>query len=112
MIDLEPVALNVWDLVCKNIADILQECGLFGLIGVLSIPDPSVEKRIEALKKLNLICQVVIENVAPFNYSVMRVMYNAKQQILNLEILLSAAKNGNEQDFELAKNRLQAQCTH
>jgi hypothetical protein len=42
----------------------------------------------------------------------MRVMCNAKQQILNLEILLSVAKNGNEQDFELAKNRLQAQCTH
>jgi hypothetical protein len=32
---------------------------------------------------------------------------------VDLKIFIeAAAKNGNEQDFELAKNRLQAQCTH
>jgi hypothetical protein len=39
-------------------------------------------------------------------------MYNAKQQILHMEMLLSAAKNNDESGFNEAKSRLNGQSQH
>lgn len=109
---LEDLAQGVWDHVCENIVLILRECDMHGLVGILTAPDPSIESRIHALKKLDSICQVVIDNLTDAQYSTARIMYNAKQQILNLEMLLSAAKNGDNTNFDLAKDRLNGQSTH
>lgn len=109
---LEIVANTIWEHVCQNIVSILKECNLYGLAGILTVPDPSIEKRINALKKLDNICQIIIDNTGDEQYSVSRVMYNAKQQILNLEVLLSAAKNGDEDEFKEAQRLLNGQSTH
>jgi len=109
---LEISANIIWEHVCTNIALILKECDLYGLAGILTIPDPAIENRIHALKKLDKICQMIIDNTGDGQYSVSRVMYNAKQQILHLEMLLSAAKNEDEAGFSEAKSRLNEQSTH
>ena len=109
---LEDLAQDIWDHVCENIKLILQECDMHGLTGILTAPDPSIESRIGALKKLDSICQVVLDNMNDSQYSTSRIMYNAKQQILNLEMLLSAAKNCDKASFDLAKDRLNGQGTH
>ncbi len=112
MSDLEKLASSIWEHVCANITLILQECDLHGLAGILTVPDPSIENRISALKKLDIICELIINSSDPADYSVARIMYNAKQQILNLEILLSAAKNNDPDNFEHAKNCLNGQSKH
>lgn len=112
MSNLEKIASDIWDHVCININLILKECDLHGLTGVLTVPDPSIENRINALKKLDSICELIINSTNPAEYSVARIMYNAKQQILNLEILLSAAKNNDQDSFEHAKNCLNGQSEH
>ena len=109
---LEISANIIWDHVCNNIALILKECDLYGLAGILTIPDPAIENRIHALKKLDTICQIIIDNTGGEQYSVSRIMYNAKQQILHLEMLLSAAKNEDETGFKEAKSRLNGQSKH
>lgn len=109
---LDELADEVWNLVSVNISNILKECDLYGLAGILTTPDPSIENRINALKKLDEICQLVIDNISEDKYSVSRIMYNAKQQILNLERLLSAAKNKDVAGFDEAKALLNGQCKH
>lgn len=109
---LEQLAEDIWGHVCENIALILKECNLHGLAGILTVPNPSIESRITALKKLDEICQILIDNTSSAQYSTARIMYNAKQQILHLEMLLSAAKNGDNESFDLAKDRLNGQSTH
>ena len=112
MSDLKLLAEDIWHNVCKNISLILEECDLHGLSGVLVVPDPSLESRIKVLKKLDIICQLIIDSTDDSGYSVARIMYNAKQQILNLEMLLTAAKNHDENLFNEAKNRLNNQSEH
>ncbi len=112
MPDLEQLAEQIWFNVCNNITLILKECDMHGLTGILSAPDPSIESRIKALKKLDTICQLIIESTDDSGYSTSRTMYNAKQQILHLEMLLNAAKNNNEEDFEEVKDKLNNQGTH
>jgi len=112
MSNLENLSSEIWDSVCKNTILILEECDLHGLTGVLIRPDPSIESRIIALKRLDSICQLVIDNTSTADYSVARNMYNAKQQILYLEMLLSAAKNNDEAAFESAKDHLNGQSNH
>ena len=63
-------------------------------------------------KKLDGICQAIIDNVGDADYSVKRKMFNAKQQILNLEMLLTAAQNDDANDFKEARERLDGQSTH
>jgi hypothetical protein len=112
MKELELLADTIWEHVCQNILLILKECDLYGLAGILTVPDPSIENRIHALKKLDKICQIIIDNTGHDQYSVSRVMYNAKQQILHLEMLLSAAKNEDATGFNEAKARLNGQSEH
>lgn len=112
MSNLENLSSIIWDDVCKNITLILQECDLHGLAGILTGPNPSIESRIVALKKLDVICQLVIDGTDADEYSVARNMYNAKQQILNLEMLLSAAKNNDENEFNKVKGHLNGQSNH
>lgn len=112
MKEFETLANGIWEHVCKNIVLILKECDLYGLAGILTIPDPSIENRINALKNLDQICQLIIDNTSAEQYSVSRVMYNAKQQILHLEMLLSAAKNEDAVGFKEAQDRLNGQSTH
>lgn len=109
---LEKLSQKIWDHVCKNIELILKECDLHGLSGILTTPDPSIESRIHALKNLDAICELIINNTGDDEYSISRTMYNAKQQILNLEILLSAAKNNDAERFNAAKECLDAQSKH
>lgn len=109
---LEDLSDQIWEHVKTNIAQILKECDLYGLAGVLTIPDPSIENRIAALKRLDTICQAVVDSTTDSQYSVARIMYNAKQQILNLEMLLSAAKNDVVAVFEEIKARLNGQGQH
>jgi len=111
-LELERLASGIWEHVCKNISDILKECDLYGLAGVLTVPDPSLESRINALRNLDQICQLIIDNTNDAEYSVSRTMYNAKQQILNLEMLLNAAKNNDDTGFNEAKIRLNGQSNH
>lgn len=112
MSDLEKLASEIWDHVCSNMTLILKECDLHGLAGILTAPDPSIESRIKALKKLDAICQLIIDSTDAAEYSVSRIMYNAKQQILHMEMLLSAAKNNDESGFNEAKSRLNGQSKH
>lgn len=112
MSNLEELASDIWDHVCNNISQILKECDLYGLAGVLVVPDPAIEARIGALKRLDVICQLVIDSTDDAEYSTSRIMYNAKQQILHLEMLLSAAKNDDEVGFNNAKALLNGQSKH
>ena len=66
----------------------------------------------DSRKKLDGICQAIIDNVGDADYSVKRKMFNAKQQILNLEMLLTAAQNDDANDFKEARERLDGQSTH
>lgn len=112
---LENIAVDIWNEVCKNIEQILKECDLFGLAGILTIDDPSLQDRIEILKKLDDLFELIIDNFdrsSVEHYSVTRIMFNAKQQILNLEMLLTAAKNNDEVGFNEIKNRLESQAKH
>jgi hypothetical protein len=112
MSNLEQLSETIWDEVCKNIALILQDCDLHGLAGILTIPNPSIESRINALKRLDTICQLIIDSTKVDEYSISRIMYNTKQQILNLEMLLNAAKNNDEGGFNEAKALLNGQSKH
>ena len=112
MSNLEKLASEIWDHVCNNMTIILKECDLHGLAGILTAPDPSIESRIKALKKLDVICQLIIDSTDDAEYSVSRIMYNAKQQILHMEMLLSAAKNNDESGFDEAKGCLNGQSQH
>ena len=112
MANLEQLSSVIWDHVCTNITLILKECDLHGLTGILTVPDPSIESRIEALKKLDTICELIINSSDSTEYTVSRTMYNAKQQILYLEILLSAAKNNDHDSFDNAKKCLNGQSKH
>lgn len=114
MNNLEHQALEIWDTVCKNISLILKESDLYQLAGFLTIPDPSIESRINALKKLDAICHFIIENTEISNdgYSIIRIMHNAKQQILLLNILLSAAKRNDLAEFKRCKKLLSTQSPH
>ncbi|MFZ2539336.1 MAG: hypothetical protein WAX04_10600 [Oscillospiraceae bacterium] len=111
-IHLETLSQQIWDHVCNNINLILKECDLHGLSGILIVPDPSIENRITALKKLDVVCEMILNSTEAADYSVSRIMYNAKQQILNLEILLTAAKNNDEAGFNSAKACLNGQSKH
>lgn len=110
--NLEALSQTIWDHVCNNITLILKECDLHGLSGILTVPDPSIENRITALKKLDAVCEMIIDSTDSSDYSISRTMYNAKQQILNLEMLLSAAKNNDESGFNSAKECLNGQSKH
>jgi len=110
--NLEMLSQTIWDHVCNNIILILKECDLYGLSGILTVPDPSIENRINALKNLDTVCQAIINSTEAADYSISRTMYNAKQQILNLEMLLSAAKNNDEVGFNAAKECLNGQSKH
>lgn len=55
---------------------------------------------------------LIIDKVGEHNYSAQRVMFNAKQQILGLEMLLNAAKNGDVAGFEDVQRQLSEQSTH
>lgn len=84
MSKLEQLSETIWDEVCKNITLILRDCDLHGLAGILTIPNSSIASRINALKRLDAICQIIIDSTVVDEYSISRTMYNTKQQILNL----------------------------
>lgn len=112
--DLEELAATIWDKVCHNVDLVLKECELHGLAGILTIPDPSIESRIAALRSFDSVCTLIISTLEsdPKQYSTTRRMFNAKQQILNLEILLNAARNKDEASFKETQDRLNGQATH
>lgn len=111
---LEATAATIWDNVCQNVKLVLEECQLHGLIGILCIPDPSIEVRIAALKDFDQVCSLIVTSLegGPDHYSTIRIMINAKQQMLSLELLLNAAKNQDKEGFEKAQKVLAAQATH
>ncbi|MBL8525673.1 MAG: hypothetical protein JNN20_18485 [Betaproteobacteria bacterium] len=113
----EALVPEIWDLVCKNIDDILKECELHGLTEILTVPQPSVEARLIILKKFEGVCNTIIHALeagppGDEQYSMLRVMFNAKQQILNLEQLLNAAKRQDSKDFKAAETALRQQAKH
>lgn len=110
---LEQVAETIWDTVCHNIDIVLKQCELHGLLGILKVKDPAVEGRLSALKNFEEICNAIIsllEGKGPEQYDTVRTMYNAKQQILNLGLLLNAAKNSNKIEFDKANELLKNQA--
>ena len=111
---LEKLAESIWNIVCLNIDDILKECDLYGLAGILVVPDPSVEARILAIKQFEEVCTAIVSALERGHdqYSTIRVMLNAKQQILILEQLLNAAKNGDAKEFNEAHSQLKKQAKH
>lgn len=112
--DLETVAGEIWDLVCHNIDQVLKECELYGLAGILIVPDPSVEARITALKVFEVVCTSIVSALesSADSYSTIRIMLNAKQQLVWLEQLLNAAKNADSEGFKKAEDCLKNQARH
>ena len=111
---LEEMAATIWDEVCRNIDLVLKECELHGLAGILIVPDPSVEARLIALRHFESVCNVIISALesSADHHSTIRTMINAQQQMLNLRLLLNAAKSGDSKEFEDAKERLSKQAKH
>lgn len=112
--NLEDLAATIWDKVCLNIDKVLEECQLHGLLGILTVPDPSVEARLNALRDFDQVCGVIIAALehSGDGHSTIRVMINARQQILNLRLLLNAAKSGDAAEFEEVRARLGNQAKH
>jgi hypothetical protein len=111
---LEKLAVTIWDAVCLNIDKVLKECELHGLAGILSVPDPSVESRLNALRTFEEVCTAIIGALEDSSdgHSTIRTMINAQQQIWNLRLLLNAAKSGDEAEFKEVQARLGNQATH
>ena len=112
MREMEDTVVEIWGAVCSNIEQVLRECQLYGLAGILMIRDPSIQERIDALKTFDRVCQIIVDNIPGEDYSIVRMMLNAKQQIINLEILLSAAQNDDSDGFDRAQEVLRRHITH
>jgi hypothetical protein len=92
----------------------LQECELHGLKEILTVPDPSVENRLNALRDFEDVCRAIIAGLehSADGHSTIRIMINAQQQMLNLRWLLNAAKSGDEAGFKEAQAKLAEQAKH
>ncbi|MEY2660641.1 MAG: hypothetical protein RLZZ123_1813 [Pseudomonadota bacterium] len=112
MKNLEEQAFEIWDEVCQSITAVLQECKLYGLANILTLPDPSLESRLKALKDLERICTAIIDGLPDGSYSAIRLMLNAKQKIIFLEILLTSAQREDENSFQDALWHLEKQSSH
>ena len=112
---LEDLSATIWERVCHNVGVVLEECDWYGLAGILIAPDPTLESRIGALKDFDTLCTAIITVLEARNedhYSTIKTMLNAKQQIVNLELLLNAAKNADEEGFKEAQSKLDGQAKH
>lgn len=113
---LQEEAATIWGKICHNVEQILQECSLYGLKEILIIPDPSVEARIMAMTNFDSVCGVIIMGLQQSHHdyddNTIRVMINAKQQILHLKLLLKAADAGDEDGFKVAQTALNEQAKH
>jgi len=112
--ELEQLAATIWDETCHNIDLVLKECELHGLAGILSVPDPSVESRLAALRSFESVCNAIVSalETSADHHSSIRTMINTQQQILNLRLLLNAAKSGSGEEFEEARALLAKQAKH
>jgi hypothetical protein len=118
--DLEEAAATIWDDVCRNIDVVLKECELHGLADILNVPNPSVEARLTALRIFEGVCSTIISALessaeqqrSAEHHSTIRIMINAQQQMLNLRLLLNAAKSGDSKEFDEAKAKLSGQAKH
>ena len=110
--NLEQLSDEIWSRVCTVIEGILKECQLYGLAGILTIPNPSVEARLVALRELDDVFDRIIESLPSVEYTSKRHMFNAKQQVLNLERLLNAAKSNDQECFDEMKKNLNGQSKH
>jgi hypothetical protein len=112
---LEELSETIWNEVCHNVGVVLEECKWYGLAGILIAPDPTLESRIGALKRFDKVCTVIVTALEEQNgkhYSTIKTMLNAKQQMVNLELLLNAAKNADEEGFKEAQLKLDGQAKH
>lgn len=103
--ELEQSVVKVWELVVKNISRVLDECDLHGMSGIIYVKDPSLEERLEILRDVRQVFGLALKHIK--DDGVRQKISDSNVCVSNLEILLSAVRNDDNETFEFSKKFLE-----
>ncbi len=101
----------IWNKVIESTRKVLQECAVYGITEVLSVPDPNAERRLEILRGLLSVVDAILAAAEARNQTdCVRMLLNSKQQIVLLERLVVAAKTNDVEEFEQVRAQMERQA--
>lgn len=106
------VVHQLWANVFQASNKVIRDAGLFGFDGIELIPDPNIHQMVNALAVISGALDIMISLLddAEINHNEVRLVLNAKKQILSMEYVAAALKSGNREDFDKAIEELKQQA--
>lgn len=86
---------------------IIHQVRNFGFPGIGKMDAPKMSDMLITLQMISAVIEVLIANS---EYDEMRLLLNVKKQITNMELVASAWKAGNQEDFDNAVASLECQA--
>ncbi|KWH65135.1 hypothetical protein [Burkholderia anthina] len=103
--------LEIWDRVFKSSNKVIKDAKDYGFLGMDVAPDPNIHRLLISSKLLAEVVTFLISQAElRDDTESARLMINAKQQLLRLELLANELKANNEDGFNRILAELNAQA--
>lgn len=103
---------ELWAKVFKASNAVLKHGKDYGFLGMEMIPSPNIHDMLNSLKIISFIINEFIDSATDLevDYTEIRLMLNAKEQVARMERVALALKANNRDDFDVAIGLLESQA--
>jgi len=108
--EIKALVEELWSAVFKTSNTLIQATKAFGFLDIAILPNPNIFQMLNSLTIIDNMIDIILplDQDGKVNSSVN--LLNAKQQILNMEMIASAIKDQNRDAYDAAVRRLQNQA--
>jgi hypothetical protein len=106
--DIKKQVIEVWATVFSASNIVIQHAKQFGFDGMVVVPNPNIHQLLVPVRLLSQWIEVFLcENM---EYDQVRLMLNAKQQLLRMEMVAAALEAGDLENFNRTMEEIQNQA--